>query len=50
MAVDLPTDTRDAIVKAGTVRKNLYCPVYTDQDVDGLWDYTPTLRPRDTSS
>ena len=39
---DLPTDTRDAIVKAGTLRKNLYCPVYTEQDVDGLWDYTPT--------
>ena len=39
---DLPTDTRDAIVKSGTLRKNLYCPVYTEQDVDGLWDYTPT--------
>lgn len=39
---DMPIDTRDAILKAGTVRKNLYCPVYTDQDVDGLWDFTPT--------
>jgi len=39
---DMPTDTRDVLLKSGGLRKTLYCPVYTEQDVDGLWDFTPT--------
>jgi prepilin-type N-terminal cleavage/methylation domain-containing protein/prepilin-type processing-associated H-X9-DG protein len=39
---DMPRDTRDAMLASGNLRKVLYCPSYTEQDVDGLWDYTTT--------
>ena len=40
---DLPYDTRDALVRDGTVRKLMYCPVYDIHDVDGLWNFAPTF-------
>ena len=40
---DLPYDTRDAIVRDGTARKLMYCPVYDIHDVDGLWNFAPTF-------
>jgi prepilin-type N-terminal cleavage/methylation domain-containing protein/prepilin-type processing-associated H-X9-DG protein len=39
---DIPIDTRDAMLTNGSNRKILYCPVYMEQDVDALWDYTTT--------
>jgi prepilin-type N-terminal cleavage/methylation domain-containing protein len=39
---DVTTDTRDTLLRNGSARKVLYCPVYQEQDVDGLWDYNPT--------
>jgi prepilin-type processing-associated H-X9-DG protein len=42
---DIPLKTRDAIVKAGAVRKSFYCPSNEDiQDSDGLWNF-PTGDP-----
>ncbi|HSI33567.1 MAG: type II secretion system protein [Phycisphaerae bacterium] len=38
---DVPTQTRDALVTNGGNRGVFYCPVYPEQDVDGLWDYNP---------
>src|SRR5258706_687031 len=39
---DVTTNTRDTLLKNGSARKVLYCPIYPEQDVDGLWDYNPT--------
>jgi prepilin-type N-terminal cleavage/methylation domain-containing protein/prepilin-type processing-associated H-X9-DG protein len=39
---DMPIDTRDAMLVSGSNRKILYCPVYQEQDVDALWNYTST--------
>jgi len=39
---DVTTDTRDTLLRNGSARKVLYCPVYQEQDVDGLCDYNPT--------
>src|SRR5436190_1741677 len=33
---DMPIDTRDAMLKSGGLRKTLYCPVYTEQQFDGI--------------
>ncbi len=38
---DMPVETRDALLASGGNRKVLYCPVYQEQDVDGLWNYDP---------
>lgn len=40
---DIPQPTRDMLVKYGSHRQALYCSVYTEQDVDGLWNYTGNL-------
>lgn len=35
---DLPLESRDALVKKGASRKTLYCPTFSEQDVDVLWN------------
>jgi prepilin-type processing-associated H-X9-DG protein len=40
---DLPVDTRDAIVRQGTDRNLMYCPIYDIHNVDGLWNFSPTF-------
>ena len=40
---DIPNDTRDAMVRKGGSRKTLYCPFYSEQDADELWNYSPTF-------
>lgn len=41
---DVSTETCDALLKSGSNRKVLYCSVYPEQDVDGLWNFNPTFR------
>jgi prepilin-type N-terminal cleavage/methylation domain-containing protein/prepilin-type processing-associated H-X9-DG protein len=36
---DIPTGTRDALVKKGGVRQTLYCPFFPEQDANDLWDF-----------
>ena len=36
---DMSQNMRDQLVKYGASRATLYCPVYADQDKDGLWNY-----------
>jgi prepilin-type N-terminal cleavage/methylation domain-containing protein/prepilin-type processing-associated H-X9-DG protein len=38
---DVSIGTRDTLLTSGSNRKVLYCPIYSEQDVDGLWDYQP---------
>jgi prepilin-type N-terminal cleavage/methylation domain-containing protein/prepilin-type processing-associated H-X9-DG protein len=40
---DMPRETRDAYLEAGGQRKQCYCPEFTDQDSDVLWNFTPTF-------
>ena len=40
---DLPHDTRDAIVRDGSDRNLMYCPIYDIHNVDGLWNFSPTF-------
>jgi prepilin-type N-terminal cleavage/methylation domain-containing protein/prepilin-type processing-associated H-X9-DG protein len=37
---DLPYNTRDAILRAGAARQNMYCPCGEWQDQDSLWWYS----------
>jgi prepilin-type processing-associated H-X9-DG protein len=36
---DVSIATRDTMLTSGGHRKILYCPVYQEQDVDGLWNF-----------
>jgi prepilin-type N-terminal cleavage/methylation domain-containing protein/prepilin-type processing-associated H-X9-DG protein len=36
---DLPYGTRDCLLTTGSARNVLYCPVYPDQNVNGLWNF-----------
>lgn len=38
---DVPTVTRDAMLEAGSLRNVFYCPVFPEQDANGLWDFQP---------
>jgi prepilin-type N-terminal cleavage/methylation domain-containing protein/prepilin-type processing-associated H-X9-DG protein len=39
----IPTETRDALVKAGVARRNLYCPSRDQSDDEELWHMTDTF-------
>ena len=39
---DVPVATRDAIVAHGASRAGMYCPVYSEQDVETLWTFPNT--------
>ena len=39
---DIPIPTRDLYVDTGAQRRQCYCPVFADMDVDALWTYPPT--------
>jgi prepilin-type N-terminal cleavage/methylation domain-containing protein/prepilin-type processing-associated H-X9-DG protein len=38
---DMPIPTRDLYLEAGGQRKQCYCPEFTDQDSNVLWNFTP---------
>src|SRR5258706_5928288 len=38
---DVPIETRDLWVRNGALRKIFYCPEFTDQDANELWNWTP---------
>ena len=38
---DVPMLTRDLIVDNGGMRKIFYCPEFTDQDADEVWNWNP---------
>jgi prepilin-type N-terminal cleavage/methylation domain-containing protein/prepilin-type processing-associated H-X9-DG protein len=40
---DIPTATRDALVKSGASRRTLYCPDFSEQDVDELWNFPNSI-------
>lgn len=39
---DLPIETRDVIVRSGGHREVMYCPGDYEQDLDVLWNWTPS--------
>jgi len=41
---DMATPVADAIVLYGAPRPVLYCPAFPEQNVDGLWNYSPAFR------
>jgi len=44
---DIPLETRDKLVKCGAQRTTLYCPDYSDQDADYLWNFHVAGNPAD---
>jgi prepilin-type N-terminal cleavage/methylation domain-containing protein len=36
---DIARETRDQLIRKGAIRQTLYCPFFTQQNSNALWDY-----------